>query len=119
MSRKDLHIGQVLYRETKEGIVEEIVVTIGKKYFTTDGSPRADKILIDDLTHHVKNYTQWNYTLYLTKEEILAKNERYELYEKIRKYFNSYSPLKEHTLTQLRQVNDIIDDSTLTSRGQD
>ena len=104
-------VGQVLFREvssryTDWHITEHKVTKIGKKYFECEGL--RDKITIATLMHENKVYSQSNYQMYRTKQEILDKNELNKLYNNIQKTFSHYNHNKNFTLEQLRQVADIV-----------
>lgn len=105
-------VGQVLFREVSsrytEGYITEHKVTkIGKKYFECEGL--GDKITIATLRHENKGFSQVNYQLYRTKQEILDRNELNKLYNNIQKTFSHYNNhSKNFTLEQLRKVADIV-----------
>lgn len=106
-----VYLGQVLYRERSNRYSKEIEITehtvtkIGRKYFEATGL--NDKINIENLTYESKMYSQHNYKLYLSKQEILDKNEANELYNKIQHLFSHYSN-RSFTLEDLRSVAKIV-----------
>lgn len=101
-----LHIGMKLYRE-KAGTIEEYTISkIGNKYFeiAENSRYRYDK---NTLWYVNTNSSQFNHKLYLTKQEILDKNELNDLHDKLKRHFSIYSQ-KTNTLEQLRQVVKIL-----------
>ncbi len=108
-----VYVGMKLFKEVfnrslKESEIKECVVSkIGTKYFYLVGSDKPiDKIT---LKHHDKVYYQASFQLYLTREEILERNERSKLIEAIRKYFHLDGRKNESTLPQLRTIAGILD----------
>jgi len=104
-------VGQVLFREvssryTERHITEHTVTKVGKKYF--ECTDLRDKITISNLMHENKVYSQSNYQMYRTKQEILDKNEMSKLYNTIQKSFSHYTNSSKYTLEQLRQIADIV-----------
>ena len=103
-------VGQVLYRErtgrySTGEITEHTVTKIGRKYF--ECTDLNDKINVSNLNYESKMYSQNNYRLYRTKQEILDKNELSRLYSKIQHSFSHYSNQK-FSLEDLRKVAQII-----------
>lgn len=103
-------VGQVLFKEvtsrhTGTYISEHTVTKVGKKYFECDGL--RDKFNINNLTHEDKDYSQRNYKLYRSKQEIQDENEFADLMAKIQNAFSHYNYNKDFTLEQLRQIADI------------
>ena len=101
-------VGQFLFRElvsrySPPEIKSYEIEKIGKKFIyvkTLDKTP----INIEDLKYENKNYSQNNIQFYLTEQEILDKNERQNLIDKIRKSFDWQSNTTNFTLNQLRDV---------------
>ena len=103
-------VGQVLFKEVTSRysdtyISEHTVIKVGKKYFECEGL--RDKFNITNLTHEDKMYSQRNYKLYRSKQEIHDKNEFVDLMHKIQNTFSHYNHNKDFTLEQLRQIADI------------
>jgi len=112
MENKKLQVGQILYEEvTQRGFPSRIrprtISKIGKKYLYVEGDDRYP-ISIDTLMHENKNYSQYNFQLYLTEQEILDIRERGNLIEKLRKTFDWSSNKSGITLEQLRQISGIL-----------
>jgi hypothetical protein len=107
-----LEIGQTLYREihyrNDAPYIKQVKITsIGRKYFYVDSDERHP-IEINSMTYTSKNYSQHNFTLRLTENEILECWEKNKLCEKLRKLF-AYFSKPDLTLDQLRQIDKIID----------
>ena len=105
-----VYIGQVLYRErtgryANGEITEHTVTKIGRKYF--ECTNLNDKINLTTLIHENKIYSQSEYKLYKTKNEIFDKNELSILYAAIQRSFSHYSN-KKFTLDELRKVSEIL-----------
>ena len=103
-------VGQVLYRErtsrhSPTEITEHTVTKIGRKYFEATGL--NDKINISNLKYESPMYSQHNYQLYLSKQQILDRQEMNSLYNKIQNLFSHYSNRK-FTLDELRKVAEIV-----------
>lgn len=105
-----VYIGQVLYRErtgkyANGEITEHTVTKIDRKYF--ECTCLNNKINVSDLMYENKMYSQDNYRLYITKQEIFDKNELSILYAAIQSSFSHYSN-KKFTLDELRKVSKIL-----------
>lgn len=106
-----LEVGQTLYKEVNyrndAPYIKPVTITsIGRKYFYVDSDERQP-IDINSLKYTDKNYSQHNFTLKLTENEILESWEHKKLLEKLRKIFSHYSSPKL-TLDQLKQIDKII-----------
>ena len=103
-------VGQILFREIntryKKAITEHIVTKVGKKYF--ECSDLRDKITISNLKHEDNVYSQRNYQMYRSKQEILDKNEMNSLFQKIKQSFSDYNHNGNFTIEQLRNIADIV-----------
>lgn len=99
-------VGQILYRELKTSIKEYTVTKVGRKYL--ECANLEDKISIDTLKYENKNYSQSNYQMYRSKQEILDKNEMNSLFSKIKHSFSDYTHNGKFTIEQLRQIADIV-----------
>lgn len=103
----NISIGQILYREKSNRNslfeIEEFEVSkIGKKYFYLKGLGERFPIRKETLTYECKNYTQHNFKLYKTKQEILDNREKYNLINKLRKHLDWTGDHKNNSLDQLR-----------------
>lgn len=106
-----LHVGQklykqVAYRNEKPTIKVCEITKIGLKYLYVDNDNRYP-IEKDTLIHRSKMYSQNNFQMYLTEQEILDKWETNTLISECKKHFGNYGNLK-FTLEQLRAINKII-----------
>ncbi len=110
----DVYVGMKLFREMfnsrsheLEAIREYAVSKVGQKYFYLTGEKRytIDK---KTLKYTDKIYSQLNFQLYRTKEEIEEKNEKTELFDEIKKYFDWRKGLGGATLAQLRTIAGIL-----------
>ena len=110
-------VGQVLFREANRRgespvITEHTVTKVGRKYF--DCTDIGGKILIKTLRHGNSFYSQFNFQMYRTMEEILDINEEISLYSDIRKVFSTYyNPKNKLSLAQLRNISGIIGITTI------
>lgn len=101
-------VGQFLFREVfSRYSLTEIksyeIEKIGKKFIYVKNLDK-NPINIKDLKYKNKNYSQSNIQFYLTEQEILDKNERQNIIDKIRKSFDWQSNTTNFTLNQLRDV---------------
>lgn len=109
----EIKLGQILYRvfqerNQKRQIREYKVTKIGRTYFYCND---RDDYPIDKetLTYKDKNYSQSNFTLYTTEQEILDMWERSRLLSEIESYFSTfYGKKKDGTLEQFREVCKIL-----------
>ena len=103
-------VGQILFREIntryKKEITEHTVTKVGKKYF--ECSDLRHKITISNLKHEYNVYSQNNYQMYRSKQEILDKNEMNSLFQKIKQSFSDYNHNANFTIEQLRNIANII-----------
>jgi len=107
-----IEIGQPLYRQmtgrySNGEIKEYIVEKIAKKYIYLKDNERY-KIQKDTLKYVCENYSQQNFQLYESKQEILDINEKNKLFELIRKSFDWSGNINNFSLEQLREINKII-----------
>lgn len=102
MKEKKVFFGMKLYRSERNGIREFTVDKVGKKYFYTKEIPR-DRITIDTLTYETE-YSQSKYTLHLTAQEILDRQEVVILYDKIKSAFMGWNNNNKFTLQELRDI---------------
>lgn len=112
--KKEIIIGTKLYRQftgrnSPTEIKEYTVSKIGNKYIRLEGADYGiDK---QTLRYEDKMYSQHNFQLYKSKEEIEEMQEQRLLFAKIKKAFYDYSPPKNISLEQLRQINEILNPS--------
>jgi hypothetical protein len=109
---KQIFVGQILYREicnrySPTQIKAYTVSKIGKKYFYL--VENAYPINIKNLMYEDKTYSQANFRLYRTEQEILDRIEKSNLFEKIRKGFDWSTNTSNFTLEQLRNASKILD----------
>jgi len=101
-------VGQLLFREvfsrnSPAKIRSYEVEKIGKKFIYLKNL-QNNPVNIDNLKYESKNYSQNNIQFYLTEQEILDKNERLHIIDKIRKSFDWQSNTSNFTLNQSRDV---------------
>lgn len=106
---EDIFVGQVLYlEETKRHqdseIIEVTVGSIGKKYLYLEGWREQYPVDKKTLEYRHKNYSQHNFQLYRSRQEILDKWERSKLYNLLQKHFNWSGSGSKNTLEQLRKA---------------
>lgn len=112
MMEDKIVVGQILFKEIKnkyapDEITQVLVSKVGNKYFYVD----EDKnIPIDKYTlkHQDKNWTQANFQLYKSKQEVLDENERKRLVNLVRQNFEWTQGDKNYTLEQMKQVVKIL-----------
>ncbi len=107
-----IQVGQKLYR-WKKGRYNEVgevkeyeVLSVARKYITLDN---GDKVTIQNLRHENKVYSQCEYQLYLSAQEILDNNEREHLFNNIGILFKNYNVPDCLTLPILRTISNIIE----------
>jgi hypothetical protein len=108
-------IGQMLYHESAKGnIKSEKIVRIGTKFIFLEDSfgNIMTQYPIDkkSLLFAMKKYSQNNRQYYRTEQEILDRNERHDLYMKIKDTFDFWKGKKidDFTIKQLRDILEII-----------
>ena len=111
MKKADITPGMIFYKvktnwrsSTKE-IEELTVVSVGNKYMEMSN---RDKVTIETLTHEDRDYTQHQYKVYLTRQEIEDVFEANDLKRVISEFFRYSVKL---SLEQLRSVKKIIDEA--------
>ena len=67
-----------------------------------------DKITVETLKYENNIYSQSNYQMYRSKQEILDKNEMNSLFSKIKHSFSNYNHNGKFTIEELRQIADIV-----------
>jgi len=116
---EQIKVGDTLYREmfNRQGPNGEInecrVNKIGNKYLYTDNGGRYP-INKTTLKYEDKEYSQRNFQLYRTKEEIKLKQKYNKLYSTIQNYFDRYTTRKA-TLEQLIEIAKILEIPTTTT----
>jgi hypothetical protein len=111
---EDIQVGQIVFREFHHrGQPVEIkpytVTKVGKKYFYLNNDDRYP-IGKDDLMHRDKMYTQSNFQVYRTEQEITERQEKAELIQKIKSFCDDCKgEIKHCTLEQIKQISAAID----------
>lgn len=108
-----IFVGQVLYREKSirngPSEIQEVTVSkIGKKYFYLTGAGEQFPINIKTLEFTDKIYSQFNFKLYRSKQEILDIKEKSVLRYKLQQHFNLFGNCSKNTLEQLRQAVEVL-----------
>lgn len=98
----NLTIGQILYDYK---LREFRINKIGNKYFECED--RWGRFVIETLKFDCPNYTQNQFQLYVSKQEILDIKERQELVSEIKKIFWGWGKINL-SLEQLRKISEII-----------
>lgn len=106
-------VGQILYLERSNrnapSEIEEVTVQrIGKKYFYLNGWEERYPIGKENLLYESKEYSQHNFQLYRTKQEILDRKERANLISKLKAHFDWHGNSSKNTLEQLRSAVDVL-----------
>ena len=105
-----LQIGTRLFRDNRSHISEYTIKSVGKKYYTLYESDH--KINISNLRFESKIYSQHNFQLYKTEQEILDQKEMVRLFDFIKKEFSYYHVSKtKFTAIQLRKIAEVISES--------
>lgn len=108
ISSNTLFVGQILYLDNKTEIKEVSVRSIGRKYFYLNGWEASYPIGKENLRYESKNYSQHNFQLYRTKQEILARKEKTKLIDRLRRHFDWSGTSSENTLEQLREAANVL-----------
>lgn len=103
----ELKIGQILYRRNGDSVKEYEIEKIGRKYFYTKRSDYP--ISKETLKYESKEYSQYNFQLFLDKQTILDKTERDKLFNNIGLLFRNYTVPDCLTLPILRTISNIIE----------
>lgn len=128
MNRKlDLEKGQevvVRYindriRYTKDRTINNIdkwtsngkVTKVGRKYIEVNMNGLLEKFDIEYDYVQKTNIGSPDYKLYLSKEEIINEIETEELYTEVKKYFGNWRNIGKFTLSQLKQILDIVNEN--------
>lgn len=106
MSEK-ITVGQILYRWQYGKIQEYEVERVGRKYFYCKNEERYP-IEKETLEYKNKEYSNANFQLYLTKQEILDFQERMDLIDKIQIYFRRWDWYNNLPLEHLRHIKTVI-----------
>jgi hypothetical protein len=113
-----LEVGQQVFlkavgnnaRGRKEVFIrEETISKVGRKYFEVGNGYRPLKFHIEDLSQEMGGYIA-DWTLYLSKQDILDEDESNDLHSDIRTAFSGYGKSK-YTLEQLRKIKAIVDEN--------
>lgn len=111
--KHNIKTGQTVYRNFGAKDVKSYLVTkVGNKYFYLDNDfHNRYPISLEDLMYRNKDYSQWNFRVYLDKQEILDEKEHKALFTDIKDSgFDYYQP-DRYTLEQLRAIKAIISQS--------
>ena len=106
-------VGQVLFKEIQRRgdpseIVEVTVGKIGRKYFYLKGHDERYPVDKETLLHTNKDYSQCNFKLYRSKQEILDKREKKRLVDVLRNHFHWSGNSDANTLEQLQKVVEVL-----------
>ncbi len=112
-NKENLFIGQKLYGQKSDqrgGVKGDIftftVSKISKIYFEVEET--RDRFRIDTLRYENPEYSQFNYGLYFSKQEIMDKQEGQKLYSEIKNAFSSYQSEGVFSLPVLREIKKLI-----------
>jgi hypothetical protein len=111
-TQKPIVVGQTLYQEifnrNAHNTIEEVVVgKVGKKYFYLTGWKERYPIDKKTLEYRSKEYTQSNFQLYRSKQDIIDEREHLGLVRLIESH-TRYGGHRRHSLSELRQVCEIF-----------
>lgn len=109
----NIKIGDIFYieeffRNQRTNIKEVKVCKVGKKYFYLEGHLERYPVRKEDLMHVNKNYSQSNFKLYRTIEEIEQKDLRRDLWFSIRQKIGSSYNSEQFTLEEIQQIANIL-----------
>jgi hypothetical protein len=109
MSSEEIKIGDTLYRPPYKHnrLIEKFTVTsIGRKYFYCNYQKETpfDKTT---LAFEDKTYSQFNFRLYRSEQEILDERDANEIYDKLRKAF-SYYRNPNYSLEELKHIQSFL-----------
>src|SRR3990167_9013465 len=97
------------YKKNSPPEIEEVVVSkVGKKYFYLKGWEERYPIGKENLLYQSKEYSQNNFQLYRTRQEILDLLERSKLLEILCKHFQWSGNSVNITLDQLRSAVEVL-----------
>lgn len=110
--KNEIKVGQIVYSEKGQEVLEWEVTKIGRKYFYVKNSWWEKKVDFEELRYEDKDYTQHNIQFYLTREEINLKNENNSLLRELSNQFSNsyYHTKKVLTLDQIRRIHKIINE---------
>lgn len=111
MNREKPIVGQTvyierIYRNQPREIEENKVERIGRTYFYLEGMDNP--IGLKDWVYRNSNYSQFNFQVYSSKEEIDEKNEKNDFFETLRKAFDWTGKKETFSLQQLRDAVKIL-----------
>ena len=113
MNKADITVGMTFYRiapdrrgEDTNEMRELTVVKVGNKFMEMSN---GDKVTIETLLHEDHVYTQNQYRVYLTRQEIELVCEENRLREKVRRFFQYGAP-RSLTLDKLRKISSVLDE---------
>lgn len=113
MNKADITVGMTFYmnvpdrRGNDSNEIRELTVDkVGNKYMEMSN---GDRVTIETLKHEDHVYTQNEYKLYLTRQEIEDIWETNRLREKVRRLFFQYGVSHKIPVNQLKAIIEIID----------
>lgn len=103
-------VGQKLFFVKSKGEIMEVTVEkVGRKYFYVSGWQfKGLGFDLQTLRYTDKDSTQFSKQLFLSKEEIVEKQERAKLRDEVDKFFY-HNQSRTLSTEQLRAIKDIID----------
>ena len=109
----EIKVGDILYKEewhrNEPATIKEVkVAKVGRTFFYLEGYLERYQVRKEDLTHENKVYSQANFTLYRTKEEIEQKNLRRDLWADIRQKVSSTYNSEQFALEEIQQIANIL-----------
>ncbi len=109
MNKHNIKVGQIIYKRASEGIKEETVEKVGKKFFYTGKGYNESKYKLCDLTEVLYNgYNQ----AYLNKQLLKDEMDESRINDKVRGTFRDYGKSK-YTVDQLRRIEKILDEGVI------
>lgn len=108
----NIEVGQTVYRiytnYRKESEIREYEVSaVKRKYFYLKGCSDTP-IVLENLMYESKEYSQANFRVYLSKQEILDEYEYSALHSELSSLFSRFTSKTNFTLKQLRDAARIL-----------
>lgn len=101
-------VGQKLFRLLPNNKIKEVEVTsMSRKFFYVDNEITYP-INLCTLIYTNKNYPQFDFQLYLTREEIEKGISKKDLIQLMRKSFDYFSNTEKFTLEQLQEACKVL-----------
>ncbi|MDW0150021.1 MAG: hypothetical protein QOK89_06530 [Nitrososphaeraceae archaeon] len=104
-----MEVGQIVFRHGKNGIQHGEIIKVARKYFYVKFQFTEYTISKEDLMYRNKDYSHFDFRVYLTEQEILDENESLFLSNIIKKKFSEYGKINL-SLDKLRRINEIIEE---------